>query len=337
LQEPLAAAVEIPIDGVGHELGLAIDRNGLQAALASANGVWIATAQGAVPLLTDDPQVTGLVFTADGKSVIYSAAEKVERCADQAPCTPAPGPFYHLTRLDIATHKATVLVPHVRDLRDIKVAPRGGLISFISRPTAQANGDSAEAVLQLYHPDTGAITAPVNLNPNGQYAWSPDGQTLALLDGDSPSPNSVSTVFSVAADGTAFKTLGSNLDPAALGPFFSADGQSVRMIARDTHGSLWVQELHEDKSEGRGFRIQLSDKWTYHDWQVSPDGTLLLAPLGTASCPLGISTIDLDGKGSQRFYPGVSFGAWLGDGARFFCRAPGAVLNKRYFIVKPAS
>jgi hypothetical protein len=348
-QEPLAALVpaQIATDPPGtivtgisgkdpYAPKLAIDRDATRVASANANGLSVSTGAADIKQLVADVQVNELVFAADGASIIFSDVEKSGPCPDPAHCMPAPGPFYNLKRVDVATQKLTTLVQHVRDLRDLKVAPRGGLVSFISRPTALANGDGAEAVLQLYHPDTGAITVPARLFPNGRYGWSPDGQTLALVDGDSATSDPASTIFTIATDGTDFKTLGKNAETSARGPFFSADGKSVRMVFLYNQASLAVQELHLDKSADRAFRVQLSEKWSYGDWFSSPDGTRFLALSGLPVCQRGITSFVLDSSGPVQYFPNATFRGWLGADARFLCSAAARNAVEQYYVARPS-
>jgi dipeptidyl aminopeptidase/acylaminoacyl peptidase len=144
----------------------------------------------------------------------------------------------HLSLLEVDNGAVTALtaVPQYND--DAPAwSPDGKLIAYVSNHSAEPEQSGRD---EIYLVETHAGATPRRLvqvfSPNHQHlAFSPDGKSLALLQGFEPRHFAYITdrlAVATVADGQ-LRPLTDKLDRAVSAPLFAADGKSIAVLVED--------------------------------------------------------------------------------------------------------
>ncbi|HEX3743467.1 MAG TPA: S9 family peptidase [Bryobacteraceae bacterium] len=153
------------------------------------------------------------------------------------------GRHNYIYLFDIATKKLDRLTTQKKDDESSPIwSPDGARIAFISNHAADTDRDPGG---QVYVAEAKAGSAEKQLTPlsmnagRGRVEWSPDGQWIAFLAGESDKKfdsYGMERLALVASDGSAAPTLvkaAADLDRGVGSPHFSADGSSIAFLVTD--------------------------------------------------------------------------------------------------------
>ena len=140
---------------------------------------------------------------------------------------------------DVATHKLEKLTTDTKVNESNAVwSPDGSRIAFVSNhdtdPDRTINTDVFVVAAKPGSSARKLTTFPGE--DGGHIAWSPDGKSIAFLEGSEPKywEYSENTLGIVAADGSAPpKLLTTKLDRAVSSPSFTPDGKSITVLVED--------------------------------------------------------------------------------------------------------
>jgi dipeptidyl aminopeptidase/acylaminoacyl peptidase len=144
----------------------------------------------------------------------------------------------HLALLDVASGEVEPLTSTAEYNDDLPAwSPDGKLLAYVSNHRADAERSGVNEIY-LVEPHAGATArklAEVFASSRQHLAFSPDGRTLLLLQGDAPHYNEYidDRLAVVSVDGGAVRSLTDKLDRAVSAPVFNADGKSISMIVED--------------------------------------------------------------------------------------------------------
>lgn len=144
----------------------------------------------------------------------------------------------HLYLFDVAGKKAEILTPGRFDESRPAWSPDGTQIAFISNHTADPDRNANTDVFVI-EARVGAQARQLTTSPgndgNARPAWSPDGTTIAYLQGGDPkywAYDQPALAVVPAAGGTP-RLLAPTFDRDVSRPVFSADGRSVLLLVDD--------------------------------------------------------------------------------------------------------
>lgn len=148
-----------------------------------------------------------------------------------------------------------------------------------------------------------------------EFAWSPDGRTIAFVrgwEGSSSSSPSPSAIFLIAADGKRLRPLTPRL-PDIVGPVWSPDGDALAFLHRKGGGFVmraWSRRGLKVLSPGRFVEPQ-RPSW-------APDGRRLVASVTLSWTRSSIFIVPTDGSPSRQLTRGFldRWPQWSPDGAR---------------------
>jgi dipeptidyl aminopeptidase/acylaminoacyl peptidase len=143
----------------------------------------------------------------------------------------------HLWIVDVATKTAVQLTSGDFDDTSVRWSPDGRRLAFVSE---RANKDADRANnSDVYVIDTTKGAAPVQLTtwsgPDASPVWSPDGQSIAYLQGSEPtlSAYSQNQIAVVPSTGGAVRLVAPTLDRDVSALTWSADGTALRFLLGD--------------------------------------------------------------------------------------------------------
>jgi eukaryotic-like serine/threonine-protein kinase len=146
------------------------------------------------------------------------------------------------------------------------------------------------------------LTYRGSYSPSSNLTWSPDGSSLAIVDGNSP--NEPLGIFLLSVD-TGEKRKLTFPPPEADGDFspaFSPDGGALAFVRLRAHaaGDLFVQQLSGNLNpEGKPKPILPRNQVAFNPaWTL--DGREIIASLGTSYGPSGLWRIAADGSGTRQ-------------------------------------
>jgi dipeptidyl aminopeptidase/acylaminoacyl peptidase len=144
----------------------------------------------------------------------------------------------HLSLVDVGNGDTEALTSTAEYNDDLPAwSPDGKLIAYVSNHRADAERSGVNEIY-LIEPHSGATArklAEVYSPDRQRVAFSPDGRTLLLLQGDQPRFNAYinDRLAVVSVDSGRVRTLTEKLDRAVSNPIFSSDGRSVGVIVED--------------------------------------------------------------------------------------------------------
>ena len=152
--------------------------------------------------------------------------------------------YTHLVLFDMTTRKAEPLTSGPYDDTDPSWSPDGRRIAFVS---ARGPGDPDRGTnTDIFVVDARPGATPQRLTSwpgpdSGQPAWSPDGASIAYLQGDEPRfyAYDLEALAVVSAAGGAARVLTAALDRSVTSPRWTADGAGLVCIVEDDR-SRWV-------------------------------------------------------------------------------------------------
>ncbi len=193
----------------------------------------------------------------------------------------------HLYLLDVASGKTTILAPGDYDELLPAWSPDGQSLAFVSKRHPDSDRDNN---WDVYVMDAAPSAAPRQLTtfpgPDGdpdtdsRPAWSPDGRTIAYLQGGAPGLiyYAVQQLAVVPAAGGAPRVLTAALDRNVGRPAWSADGSSLYFLLEDDR----TMALARVPAAGGPVERVVSGPRVVSAFTTAPDGKVALL----ASTPL---------------------------------------------------
>ena len=201
----------------------------------------------------------------------------------------------HLWVITVASRSAVQLTTGDFDDSSPRWSPDGTQIAFVSE-RAGADPDRFNNS-DLFVIDAKPGSAPRQLTtwsgPDASPAWSPDGRTIAYLQGSAPelSAYNQNTLAVIPATGGAPRLLTVTLDRDVSAPMWRPDGNAVRFLLGDDR----AQHLAEvEIATGRVTRL-VDGRRVVTAFDGNRDGRLVLNT-GTASRAAEVHTLDRPGS-----------------------------------------
>jgi dipeptidyl aminopeptidase/acylaminoacyl peptidase len=205
----------------------------------------------------------------------------------------------HLYVLDIATGTATILTPGDYDEFLPAWSPDGRSLAFVSKRRPHADRDNN---WDLYVIDVAPGSAPRQLTTfagadndpetGSRPAWSPDGRSIAYLQGGPPRLiyYAVQTLAVVSAAGGAPRLLTAPLDRTVSNPTWSADGASMLFQLEDDR----TVELARIAASGGAIEHLVAGPRVVTAYATAPDGRIAVA-VATPQAPAEVYALDRGG------------------------------------------
>ena len=206
---------------------------------------------------------------------------------------------HHLYLLDVATGNATILTPGDYDEFLPAWSPDGHTLAFVSKRRPRADRDNN---WDLYVIDAAPGAAPRQLTTfegadndpetGSRPAWSPDGRSIAYLQGGPPALiyYAVQTLAVVAATGGAPRLLTATLDRNVTNPTWSADGASILFQLEDDRAI----GLARVAAAGGAIEHLVAGPRVVTAYATAPDGRIAVA-LATPEAPAEVYALDKAG------------------------------------------
>jgi dipeptidyl aminopeptidase/acylaminoacyl peptidase len=213
----------------------------------------------------------------------------------------------HLYLFDIAAKKAEQITSGDFDDRDATWSPDGTRIAFVSErdkdPDRTNNTD-------IYVIDAKAGATPTKLTSfagpdNGKPAWSPDGKSIAYVQGDEPrfyAYNLAKLAVIPSAGGTP-RILTESLDRTVSVPLWSKDGTSILVVVEDDR----AQYLARVPASGGAVEPLTTGRRVVNALSLGGDGNVAVTS-STTSEPFEVYALD---QGKLRKL--TSQNAWASD------------------------
>lgn len=206
----------------------------------------------------------------------------------------------HLSLLDLADGAVTPLTAGHADDHLPAFSPDGSRIAFVSR-RGPDDGDREDWDVYVIPATPGAEPALVTSNPTAdddpewasRPAWSPDGRTLAIVQGG-PAALSYYAGLHVAlvpAAGGEARLLAPGLDRNTWSPVFSADGREVWVVLEDD-GRVSVARARVD---GKG-ALEVASPPELAVEALAAAGDTVAVVASTATHPPELHAIDRKGR-----------------------------------------
>lgn len=199
----------------------------------------------------------------------------------------------HLYVFDLATKKATLLTPGTFEESSPAWSPDGRSIAFASvRPEGMDPDRTNNSDIFVIEARAGATPRRLTTFPGpdtGPIAWSPDGQTIAYLQGSEPRFYAYDEpqLAVVDVNGGRPRVVTAALDRPVASPHFSADGGSIVFVYADDRAAY----VGRVATSGGAVQALLSGRRAASGLAVSKDGKMAVLA-GTATQPNEIFALE---------------------------------------------
>ncbi len=184
----------------------------------------------------------------------------------------------HLYLFDVDSHKAELLTPGEHDEDNPSWSPDGARIAFVSKRFSGDLDRSDNSDVFVMDAKAGADAkqlttwpGPDNAPGSSHLAWSPDGQSIAYLQGSEPKfyAYNLYKLAVVPAGGGPARILTASLDRAVSDPFWSADGRTLFVLVEDDRS----QYLAKVPAGGGAIERVAGDKRVLASLSLGGDGS----------------------------------------------------------------
>jgi dipeptidyl aminopeptidase/acylaminoacyl peptidase len=181
----------------------------------------------------------------------------------------------HLSVLTVATRKVDSLTSGIYDETLPSWSPDGQRIAFVSKrgPDPDRTNDGNVFVMDA-KPGAEArqLTTFTGPDDDARPAWSPDGASIAYLQGSEPKyyAYNLNQLAVVPAAGGAPRILTTSLDRAVSSPRWSPDGSSLLFVIEDDR----AQHLGRIKAGGGAIERLVAGRRVTSDFSMSRDGKI---------------------------------------------------------------
>jgi hypothetical protein len=336
----LARRIELAVPKTDKGLKLALDPTGTKVAYAAPDGLYVADLGGTARKVAEfNGSVREMAWTPDGNAVVLSENEV------EASCVPGLGgslqcssssadDFARLEKVAIADGQRTLLRAHVYGLHDLTLSADHAV--FIGAAEAGTLGQWRGVQTVKLADGTNQVLAPQHRVT--RFGLSPDGKQVAILGPKSDQPDSADEVLTADVAGDAPKVLGDAPDRNYSGPFWNADGTTVRLLSGLNARVIPVAEFPLAGSPGH-FDLPLPENVPGTQFLYgAPDGTHVLATVVTGfggDRQRQIISLDLDKKQVAAVLPGAEFDHWVGKGPRFVSTTGNNWPSHTWYLVTP--
>ncbi|HEX2094650.1 MAG TPA: S9 family peptidase [Longimicrobiaceae bacterium] len=191
----------------------------------------------------------------------------------------------HLYLFDVASKRVDTLTSGGYDERLPSWAPDGRRIAFVSERTEDPDRTN-DTNLYVVEARPGATPRPLTTFPGpdgGRPAWSPDGRTVAYLQGSEPrlSAYNLNRLAVVPAAGGPARVLTEALDRAVSSPVWSRDGRTLTVLVEDDRTQHVVRV---DARSGRVERVT-EGRRVVSALSAGPDGHLAVLAATAVELP----------------------------------------------------
>jgi dipeptidyl aminopeptidase/acylaminoacyl peptidase len=213
----------------------------------------------------------------------------------------------HLYLFDIAAKKAEQITSGDFDDRNATWSPDGTRIAFVSERDKDPD--------RTNNPDIFVIEAKAGATPTrlttfpgpdeGKPAWSPDGKTIAYLQGDEPRywQYNLARLALIPSTGGTPRVLTESLDRAVSSPVWSKDGKSIFVVVEDDR----AQYLARVPAAGGAVEPLTTGRRVVNSPSLGSDGNIAVTA-STTSEPFEVFAVE-----QSKLRKLTSQNAWVSD------------------------